>query len=276
MIHIFLSTYNGEKYLSEQFESIIGQSYRDWRLYVRDDGSSDGTCEILNRYAQRDERITLVADERHLGAKDSFMWMLEEYGEADYFAFADQDDIWDANKLEVSMEAMQEAEHRYPDSPIVVHTDLRVVDEELGVIDSSFWHYSNIRPDLLDKNIHYMAICTSVTGCTMIFNRAARACALPMETNAFMHDWWITQRTMLSGGHIIPVYRASVAYRQHGANVLGAREHAGRHKSWKQRKEDVEQVYMRSHPAIFANKIAFWYWKMIYLCHRLLTKRVHG
>ena len=276
MIHILMSTYNGESYLQEQLDSILAQTYTDWRLFVRDDGSCDKTRNILAEYTLKDARITVVTDDKNMGAKYSFMWLLENNGDAHYIAFADQDDVWDANKLELCMETMQQAEQRFPDSPIVVHSDLRVVDEQLRVIASSFWQYSNIRPDLLDRNIHYMAICTSVTGCAMLFNRAARTCALPMAKSAYMHDLWIAQRTLLAGGHIIPIYQTPIAYRQHHANLLGATEYSAWRKTWQQRKEDIQQVYDLAHPAIFANKMEFWYWKLIYLCHRLLTSRCHG
>lgn len=274
MINILLSTYNGERYLQEQLDSILAQTYTDWHLYVRDDGSKDATCHILESYAKKDARITIVQNGMNLGAKRSFMHLLESYGEADYMAFADQDDVWDANKLEVCLKAIQEAEQHFPDKPIIVHTDLRVVDEQLHMIAPSFWRYCNIRPDLLDNNIHYMAICTSVTGCTMLINRAARACAIPMEVTAYMHDLWIAQRTLMAGGLIVPIYQTTMDYRQHESNVEGATAYSWR-STWKQRRKEVEQVYERAHPTIFANKLEFWGWKTIYLFHRLLKPRKH-
>lgn len=276
MIHILLSTYNGERWLAEQLDSLLSQTYTDWRLYVRDDGSGDGTCSILKAYAQKDARITVIEEAEKLGAKRSFMYLLEQFGEADYFAFADQDDVWDFDKLALCVKTMQEQEKRTPAVPIVVHTDLRVVDEHLQPIAPSFWQYCNIRPKLLDNNIHYMALCSSVTGCAMLFNRAARACALPMRENAFMHDLWIAQRTLLNGGYVIPLYRTTVAYRQHGSNVLGATRYTAWGKSLRKRIEEVQFTYSVSHPEIFANKLQFCWWKIKYTFHRLFTSENHG
>lgn len=269
MIYILLSTYNGERFLPEQLDSIVAQTRTDWRLFVRDDGSTDGTRAVLDYYARKDTRIVVTTDGKNLGAKRSFMSLLEQYGEADYFAFADQDDVWDANKLELCVTAIQQAEHRWPNSPIVVHTDLRVVDEQLQEIAPSFWRYCNIQPEVLDSNVRYMAFCTSVTGCAMLFNSAARRCSLPMREDAFMHDWWITQRTMLSQGYVVPIYRSTVAYRQHGSNVVGAKQHS-LFKSWNQRKQEAELMYSQAYPDIFANKFQFWCWKMIYYFHRII------
>lgn len=276
MIVICLSTYNGERFLREQLDSILAQTYTNWCLYVRDDGSKDATMDILKEYAQKDKRIHVVSDHQNIGAKHSFMRLVEQCEQADYYAFADQDDVWDADKMEIALQTMQAAEVQYPDRPIVVHTDLRVVDANLQPIASSFWQYSHIRPELLDSNIHYLALCNSVTGCAMLFNQAARACSLPMPEDAYMHDLWIAQRTMLAGGQIIPIFKTPIAYRQHGKNVIGASEYSVMRRSWKQRRQTTQLVYTISHPHIFANKWQFWWWKMIYICHRILKPNKHG
>ena len=150
MLHILMSTYNGERYLAQQIESIIAQTYTDWCLFIRDDGSKDGTKQILDAYAVKDKRITVLRDTENVGACRSFERLLEQCGGAGYYAFADQDDVWDADKLEICMQVIRAQEKAFPRKPVVVHTDLRVVDEQLQEIAPSFWHYSNIQPDLLD------------------------------------------------------------------------------------------------------------------------------
>lgn len=277
MIYILLSTYNGERYLPKQLDSIIAQTYSDWRLFARDDGSVDETRAILDSYARKDARITVAADKQNIGAKRSFMSLLEQNGGADYYAFADQDDIWDTDKLEICLKKMQQVERSYPNSPVVIHTDLRVVDGHLQEIAPSFWKYCNIRPDLLDDHIRYMAFCPSVTGCTMLFNKAARICSLSIKENALMHDWWIARQTMLAGGYVVPIWQTTVAYRQHENNVLGATAYSVFKKSWHQRKAENQRMYQLAFPDIFSNKIQFWWWKVIYVCHRILTSRKsHG
>lgn len=268
MIHILMSTYNGERYLAEQLDSIIAQTYTDWRLYVRDDGSTDGTLSVLTGYAAKDKRIAIVRDEENLGACRSFERLLTLYGDADYFAFADQDDVWRPEKLALCMSAMQKAEQASPGKPIVVHTDLQVVDEQLQEIAPSFWQYSNIQPDLLNSRIHYLAICNSVTGCAMLFNRPARECALPMSKEAYMHDAWVALMSLYHGGKVIPLPQTPIAYRQHRGNVLGAVQYSTFGRSIARRRYEAGIAYRRASGYVYRNRWHFLIWKMIYFVHR--------
>lgn len=268
MINILLSTYNGEQFLAQQLDSIINQSYSDWQLYIRDDGSTDGTISILNEYSKKDNRIHLFEDINNLGACRSFERLLTLFGDADYFAFSDQDDVWNVDKLAVLLETMQSATKEDQDQPIVVHSDLSVVDEHLYEISPSFWRYSNIHPEILDNNIRYLSICNSVTGCTMLFNRKAREYALPMSEKAYMHDAWIALSTLNNGGKIIPIFKSTIAYRQHGENALGAIKYSLLGRSISNRLEDAKRCYKMAHPQIYKNMWSFLMWKIIYICHR--------
>lgn len=270
MINILLSTYNGERFLAQQLDSILNQSYSDWRLYIRDDGSKDSTQDILRQYASKDKRITVVSDNENLGAMMSFEHLLRQYGDAEYIAFSDQDDVWDRDKISLSIEAMKQAEQQYPGKPIVVHSDLRVVDSTLRPIASSFWKYSNIIPKLLDANIYYLAISNSVTGCAMLFNSTARSCSLPFYNNAYMHDAWITLKVKISGGVIVPIDKPLISYRQHGDNTLGAVNYNIFGRSIAVRIEDAKRSYRMSHPYVFKNKLQFFIWKVIYIYNRWL------
>ncbi len=270
MLHILMSTYNGEQYLATQLDSILAQTYAEWRLFVRDDGSTDTTLSVLKNYAQQDKRITLVNDGERIGACRSFERLLTNYGEAEYFAFADQDDVWDTDKLSICMQTLQQAEQATPDVPIVVHTDLRVVDEHLQPIAPSFWNYSHIYPNLLDTHIRYLAICNSVTGCTMLFNRAARDCALPMRANAFMHDAWIALMTSCHNGRLVPISQTTVLYRQHGNNTLGAVPYSAFRRSFARRREEAHISFRRAKGCVYRNYAQFLLWKVIYFIHRSL------
>lgn len=270
MLHILMSTYNGERYLAEQLDSILAQTYTDWCLFIRDDGSKDGTKAILDAYAAKDPRITIVRDTENVGACRSFERLLEQCGGADYYAFADQDDVWDADKLAICMQVIRAQEKAYPGKPIVVHTDLRVVDEQLQDMAPSFWKYSNIQADLIDVHPHYLAICNSVTGCAMLFNEAARACALPMSKDAYMHDAWVALMTVCRGGQLVPVHRAPIAYRQHEGNVLGAVHYSTFGRSVSRRVYEAGISYCRSRGYVYRNKLHFLLWKTIYFIHRTL------
>lgn len=269
MINILLSTYNGERYLREQLDSIITQTCSDWRLCARDDGSTDSTRSILQEYAERyPGRIRIITDGDSLGACRSFERLLQCCGDADYFAFSDQDDVWMPDKLSLCMETMQHTEVRDAGKPIVVHTDLRVVDEKLQMINPSFWQYGNIRPELLDSRIHYLAICNSVTGCAMMLNRRARQAALPVSQNAYMHDAWIALTTLHNGGLIIPVPQTTVLYRQHSHNALGAVRYRFTLGDWKRKYRLARQAYRQAKGIAFHTWADFICWKIIYIYAR--------
>lgn len=274
MVNILMSTYNGERFIYNQIDSILAQTYSEWRLYIRDDGSRDGTKAILKAYAEaHQERIFLDESQpKGLGAMRSFGYLLEQHRDADYFAFSDQDDVWNPDKLEICMSAVLQAEQNHPDLPVVVHTDLKVVDEQLREIAPSFWRYSNIKPDLVDNHLHYLAICNSVTGCAMLFNRKARDLALPMSPNAYMHDAWIALCTLYSGGVVVPVHQATIAYRQHGDNVLGALRYSPFGRSMAQRTNDAKIAYCRAKGKVYHTYAGFIVWKIIFVVHRLLLR----
>ncbi len=266
MIHILMSTYNGANFIPAQLESVIGQSLTDWQLYVRDDGSTDDTRLIVSRYALTDSRIHLLPDDNlRLGAMKSFERLLETCGDAPYLAFADQDDVWNNDKLLLCYNQIAEREAvRGQSTPIVVHTDLTVVDGKLNTISKSFWQYSNLNPYLIESDIHYLAIANCLTGCTMMFNQACRQIALPFYSNAYMHDAWIGLATMLNGGEIIALNQPTMLYRQHQNNTLGAVEYHFTLGQWKWKWFLAKRSYTAAHPLVFKNIIDFARWKIRY------------
>lgn len=265
MINILMSTYNGERYLAEQLDSILGQTYTDWRLFVRDDGSKDNTIEILRKYAAaHPEQIRLSLDNENLGACASFERLLVQHGDADYFAFCDQDDVWMPDKLAVCVAEMQRQEQLLLNKPVVVHTDLQVVDEQLTMLSPSFWAYGGIYPEILDHNIHFLAICNSVTGCAMLMNRLARECTLPFPPHVFMHDAWIGIRVLAEGGTIAPISQTTIYYRQHIDNVCGAQRYRFRLNNLREKYRLAQRSYATGHPLVFHNELQFLWWKIIY------------
>jgi hypothetical protein len=152
----------------------------------------------------------------------SFMWMLESV-KADYYMFCDHDDYWLSNKVSLSLEKMLFTESTFPSRPVIVHTDLKVVDSDLQDICSSFWGLSNIRPDLL-LDFNYLSVYNGLTGCTMMINARARMVSLPMNISGTMHDAWIGLKVIDSGGIIDYISTATILYRQHDKNVVGVKE----------------------------------------------------
>lgn len=262
MIRILMSTYNGAAYIAEQLDSIIAQSVQDWELIVRDDGSTDETQEILREYEQKDARIRGVEDTERRGAMRGFEWLLERYGVGEYVAFADQDDVWLPDKLRECVDKIRQSEQQYgADTPIVVHTDLVVVDSTLHIVAKSFWEYTFIKPNVLNRHAEYLAIGNSVTGCTMMFNQAARGVSLPFGARALMHDSAIAVSTMLNHGKVVPVYVQTILYRQHGDNVAGAFAY-----KWaiplRDKYTNARRQYKAYHPDVFPNVLCFLYWKV--------------
>lgn len=221
-IAILLATYNGARYLPELLNSLRSQSVNDWRLYVRDDGSSDTTPDILRQCAEHDTRVKVMAyDGRKRGALGNFMQLLEEC-DADYYFFCDQDDVWFHDKIACTLQCMKQAEAAHPHKPVIVHTDLTVTDSKLHVVADSFWTMSRIAPPLL-HDYKRLAGHFLTTGCAMSINAEAKAVAFPYD-GALMHDSWITARVLKSGGWVAEVNRPTLYYRQHEHNAIGAHD----------------------------------------------------
>lgn len=223
---ILMATYNGELFLREQLDSILRQSYQDWTLYIMDDMSEDGTRHIIEEYERMDSRIISLPNHVKRGAKGTFEALMAGAHEAAYYMFADQDDVWLERKISLTLKKMQAEENGLVDIPVIVHSDLVVVDKTLSVIAPSFWHYSRISPRLL-TSVEDLSVHNLVTGCTMMFNAAARALSLPFPKTALMHDSWVALSTAVHRGKIVSIETPLVLYRQHSCNVLGAKDFRG-------------------------------------------------
>ena len=220
-ILILLSTYNGETYLKAQLDSLLSQSYKNFRLIVRDDGSTDGTKEILSSYD-----IEMLSSNENLGVKKSFETLLKyacENSDAEYFMFCDQDDFWNGDKIELTLQKMQELEKLYGyNTPLLVHTDLEVVNENLETLSSSMWRSEYINPSA--NTLNKLLIQNTITGCTMMINRTLAMKSLSISSKAIMHDWWIAL-VVGAFGKIGFIEEATMKYRQHGKNDTGAKNY---------------------------------------------------
>jgi glycosyltransferase involved in cell wall biosynthesis len=221
MIDILLATYNGEKYLNQQIDSILAQTCKDWRLLIRDDLSTDNTIDIIKNYTSKyPDKTRLIEDNKgHLGLVRNFGALLEAT-QSEYIMFCDQDDVWLPNKIELIINVMKAAQKRDPDSPILVHSDLRVVDENLNIIADSFWKLIGIDPQTANS-LDKLIIRNAVTGCAMMINRRAKEVSTPLPAEVKIHDWWIAMN-VAKAGQILFVPVPSSLYRQHGGNVISA------------------------------------------------------
>lgn len=226
LVDILLATCNGERFLAPQLQSLLAQSHAHWRLWVSDDGSRDGTRDILqrNQAALGDRLVILPGSGPGAGAMRNFERLMQasaDDGRAAWIAFCDQDDVWQPHKIERLLAAMRALEKEVgAATPCLVHSDLAVVDEQLRVIAPSFAAHERIDP--AQVNPRTLLSVNLVTGCATLINRALLELALPLPAEALMHDWWLA---LLSGGGARR-YLAEplVLYRQHGRNQLGARD----------------------------------------------------
>jgi glycosyltransferase involved in cell wall biosynthesis len=220
-IDIILGTYNGEKYLREQVESILAQTIKDWRLLIRDDGSNDGTVAIIQDYVKHHpgKIIQVDPDGENLGVVANF-GRLMEVSSADYVMFCDQDDVWYPDKIARSYGALLDMEVTYGNQvPLLVHTDARLVDEQMNPTHDSF--HRALSHEAQRTSLAYELIQNTAHGCTIIMNRALLALAVPMPAEARMHDMWVHLMAQ-SCGYAEYLDVATLDYRQHGKNVIGA------------------------------------------------------
>ena len=152
---ILLSTYNGMNYLEEQVSSLLAQTYTDWKLYIRDDASTDNTLALIHELAERDSRIIVMPSSRNLGAKEGFMWMLRNV-EADYYMFCDHDDVWLPRKVELTLKRMQEGEAEHEGCPVIACTNLKLVDAKLNVFAESYWKFRHYPMSVFNDKYYHL------------------------------------------------------------------------------------------------------------------------
>ena len=224
-IAILLATRNGGRYLRQQLDSLFFQEVQGWRLLVSDDGSTDDTPDILNEYSQKyPGRITLVPHEEPTGSsKNNFMLLTRQAGEFDYILYCDQDDVWLPQKVGMTLRKMRETERGEAQVPCLVHSDLAVVDEAMRLKHASFFYSSMLRADR--DALNYLLIQNIVTGCTMMINHALwELAARPLEGGDMrMHDGWFALIASAMG-RIGFISLPTMLYRQHGGNVVGAKD----------------------------------------------------
>jgi glycosyltransferase involved in cell wall biosynthesis len=223
MVTILLATRNGEDYLKAQLESIAAQTYGNWQLVVGDDGSTDRTLDILEEFQKRyPDQVTIMKNDPPTGsAKDNFIKLLRN-SHGPHFMFCDQDDMWKPDKIYLTMQKMEALETRYGEkTPILVHTDLSVADENLEMVAESFFQYANIPKRIL---LNQLMVQNSVTGCTVMINRCLQQYFLqPLPvTKIIMHDYWAALIARVFG-KIGFVNESTMYYRQHGNNSVGAK-----------------------------------------------------
>lgn len=209
-VGVLLSTYNGEKYLSQQIESVREQIGVKIYILVRDDGSSDKTKQMLAIW--QDEGILTWYDGENLKPAKSFLNLMKNAPDADYYAFCDQDDVWDKDKLQVAVNKIKNVDQYRPS---LYFSKAQLVDKDLNPIKSNGYPQKSY-------TFGGSLIRNNVTGCTVVFNRTLLKLANLYETHfVMMHDQWIYSLNMAFDGYVIFDKISHIKYRQHDSNVLG-------------------------------------------------------
>lgn len=226
-IAILMATYNGEKYLKEQIDSIMNQTNHDWTLYIQDDGSKDKTLDIIKSYS--DERIVWVDNGlTRQGCCMNFMSLLNKV-ESSYYMFCDQDDVWLPEKVQISIDEVIRLEKISPNIPILVHTDKKRVDANLNVILESELNRTNYPLPKLEKmmkernSLDQLRLGTFIAGCVMCFNHKTKEISFPFN-NSRMQDSVIAMAVAKNNGIISTIYKPTMLYRIHSTNTCGEAE----------------------------------------------------
>lgn len=215
-IIVLMSTYNGEDYLKEQIESILTQEGVNVLLLIRDDGSKDGTIQILDKY-QSEYKNIVIFKECNIGCKKSFFKLAEyacEYKDIKYFAFADQDDVWLPGKLFSGIKYLQNFEN---DIPALYFCTPKIVDSNLKTINRKW-------PSHYLLTFGEACIIQPSAGCTMVFNRSLIELFLKASPEIMrLHDSWIYKCVLYCDGKVVEDFNELLLYRQHNNNVVGAK-----------------------------------------------------
>ncbi|WP_256977805.1 glycosyltransferase family 2 protein [Bordetella genomosp. 10] len=215
-VAILLCSYNGEQFLSQQLDSIKAQTYQDWKVWVSDDGSSDRTLEILRAYQDQwgEDRLQITPGPGRGFAANFLSLTCRREIDADYFAYCDQDDVWDADKIERALERLETMGR---ETPGLYCTRTKLVNEDGQLIGLSplFRHSPDFRNALV-QNVG--------GGNTMVFNRSARQILVSAgpDLQVVAHDWWTYVAVSAAGGKIFYDPEPSLLYRQHGRNLIGS------------------------------------------------------
>jgi len=203
---VLLSSYNGEKYIEEQLESILNQTYKNIEIIVRDDGSTDNTLEILKKYEK--QKNIYLEHGNNLGFLKSFYWLLENTKEADYYSFADQDDFWLENKIEKAVNTLNNMDQG---KAALYFCDYDYYDKEMNFIS----HKKPFNTELTLQNSLVSFICS---GFTCVINNELKRLFLQMPSEKlFMHDYFLLLLG-ISFGNVFYDKNVYAKFRRHGKN----------------------------------------------------------
>ncbi len=214
---VILAVRNGQNYLAAMLDSLLGQTSSDFNVIARDNGSNDDTLGILESYKPKfDDRLRVIEGEPTGSATSNFALLMQET-KADYVLWADHDDIWKPDKVEITLRSLKEAEAKYGKStPIYFFTDVVVVNRDLEVISQSYWKWKRLNP-IMAAELSQSLICCPILGMSSGINRALLDLSNPVPEGVLGHDW-LAQILAAAMGKVIYDPAATALYRVHGGN----------------------------------------------------------
>ncbi len=242
-VDILVATCNGEKYVKEQIDSILNQTYENIRVIVSDDRSDDSTPKILKEIAKSDKRVILNLQKERLGVINNFEFLLKQV-KSNFYMFSDQDDFWLPNKVEKMMERQKQ------ENADLVFGDLEVVNEKLETMYPSYGDYMllnrKIKKCINSYEYNYLYNC--VTGCTILGKTSMldKILPLPNTSKYVLHDHWIGIITGIYG-KVAYVEETYIKYRQHGNNQVGTDKISHKFKKF----SDVRELFLKIKIEIF-------------------------
>lgn len=269
-VAILMAAYNAEKYISEQIDSILTQTSSDWTLYIRNDGSTDDTQRIIDKYVSANPNKIIQIDRggANLGCNKNFYRLLESV-DADYYMFSDADDVWLPEKVERALNKIKSYESQFINMPILVHNDMIICDSNLNIIAPSLWEKEKLNPERF-HSFSMLLVAPNVGGATSIFNSISKKYIFPVPSdNRIYFDHWISLTTAKHGKIFADKFPA-LKYRQHENQQCGIQDSHGDgiisnlYKRIKHLNYDAQLF-----KCIGVNSVSFYYYKVIRCIRKL-------
>ncbi len=236
LVDIILATYETNlKYLKEQIDSILNQTYKNIHLIISDDNSPNKEIQkILSEYKQKDSRVSIYIQEKNLGYIKNFGFLLEQ-STADYVMFSDHDDIWNPNKVSKSLEVMKQKDVD------LVYCNSTQIDENGKIIHEDYFKYKNV-PLINGKSKLAMSRCVGI-GCSQLITKYVKEKMIPFKAEVMAHDWLAAYIANNAKG-MAYIKEPLFAYRLHNSNVFGGRNLDQNLSRWKEKNGNTYESYL--------------------------------
>ena len=220
-VEVLMAAYNGEKFIAEQIDSIIAQTFKDFRILIRDDGSTDGTLKIIERYEKKyPEFIKIIHDNEICRNPTNNFFQIMKHASADYVMFSDQDDYWQPYKIQIMLNSIKEAEQKNPGKPVLIFSEWEDTDENLNKLNKIFtW----VKERKQYENFTSLITNNCAAGCNMIINREVYKKIGSYEPCIKFHDYWLALFAC-SCGVIQYLQMALILHRNHNDNFTAVKE----------------------------------------------------